>query len=112
MSGFGFPSHIAFKESAASTRYGGIVDRMLLFKSRHVQAVSVKTRRSVGLPGTCQPGGHPAHGCRNGGPPTGVGHGSGSTHSTAGGVGGGSDAGLIARVSSPISRKTNRSVRW
>jgi hypothetical protein len=41
MSGSGFTSHSAFKEGAAPTRYGGIVDSTDEFKSKHIQAVSV-----------------------------------------------------------------------
>jgi hypothetical protein len=47
MSGSGFVNQSAFNDGAAPTRYGGIVDITELFRSKHIQAVSVRVLSDV-----------------------------------------------------------------
>lgn len=61
MSGSGFRNQSADRVGAASTRYGGIVDNSDEFKSRHIQAVSVKSATRLFHDGGHQSAGQPDH---------------------------------------------------
>ena len=62
-SGSGFSIHVgAGSAGAPSTRYGGIVDRIDAFRSRHIHAVSTSTSSWPHQIGVAHSAGQPDHG--------------------------------------------------